>query len=448
MKRTYGKKFNKIKEDFASDIKSLQDNASSENFINRSNAIKRKYFSAVELLRMDLEEEPDGTKTDLWQEMRDWAVSETLYLTYIDRHHWYDKLDELSRAAVVWSCLIAFAMIVALPIILIRPFEDVLIALGWIEARWSLSNIIKYLVSQWLLLMSGIRLKVTGVTEETFTLERPILVPFTHSSTMDAFIIAAAIPPRFFAMAKLELFLIPFFSWLLIAFGGMPVNRNDRKQAVRSLGIAAKSVIPGDAIAMSPEGTRTLTGQLAPAFKKGMGHIWEQTNARIVPVVIIGAYELFPQNRQMTLTGHAHMHYLPSFDPDDVLTDEERRNTVPRPANDELRDRVNARVRRGMLGALAEQSDEVGRELSYTERAASIIATLIFIGTLTVTLRYANHVFHQLGYESAYVAAAHVFGVSFAITAVLFVLSLYGPKLGVIISALRRSKSEQDLKRD
>ena len=41
------------------------------------------------------------------------------------------------------------------------------------------------------------------------------------------------------------MFLIPFFSWLLVSFGGIAVQRHKREQAIQALGAAVASAGQG-----------------------------------------------------------------------------------------------------------------------------------------------------------------------------------------------------------
>ena len=46
------------------------------------------------------------------------------------------------------------------------------------------------------------------------------------------------------------------------------------------------------------KGTRSKTGHLLE-FKKGPFHVWEHLHAPIIPMMIYGAYELFPAGENM-----------------------------------------------------------------------------------------------------------------------------------------------------
>ena len=95
------------------------------------------------------------------------------------------------------------------------------------------------------------------------------LLTFSHSSNLDGFLVSATCPIRHFALAKKELFMVPFFSWISLAFGGVPVDRGNRDRAVNALQRASSAAKNNQiCIVIAPEGMRSTSGQLQP-FKKG-----------------------------------------------------------------------------------------------------------------------------------------------------------------------------------
>ena len=65
--------------------------------------------------------------------------------------------------------------------------------------------------------------------------------------------------------------------------------RQKIKKALVSLKAAEEEMEKGTSFLISPEGTRTLTGEIGP-FKKGPFHLALNTNATIVPVAIKGGF--------------------------------------------------------------------------------------------------------------------------------------------------------------
>lgn len=68
-------------------------------------------------------------------------------------------------------------------------------------------------------------------------------------------------------------------------------------------------------MALSPEGTRSKSGQLM-RFKKGPFYVQAGAgDATVTPLVILGNYELWPPNYYFTCPGKVVMRYLPPIDP-------------------------------------------------------------------------------------------------------------------------------------
>ena len=255
-----------------------------------SNYDKRIMYSKVELCRYSIRH--SSIAEDVAEELNSQldVISSSLNLSYMKPNvHWFDIMYEWLRLVVVWEILITAALVLSIPMIIVRLVDIVFVGLGLGSPYTALSSFFRMKICKAILLTSGVVLHVEG-DEHVQSSSTSSLACFSHSSTLDAFILGAVIPGRTCSLAKQELFLIPFFSWLLFAFGAVPVNRKNRAAAVTSLNIAASS----DAcITIAPEGTRSTTGQLL-AFKKGPFHMWEQLQVPIVPIVIMGAFEMQP----------------------------------------------------------------------------------------------------------------------------------------------------------
>lgn len=257
---------------------------------NLSNNKKRVMYSKVELFRSYLNRSSleKNIADDLLKQLDE--LSSSLNLTYLPSNvHWYDFVDEWVRLVVVWEILVTAALVLSIPMILLRLVDFIFVGSGLGSPYNAVSAFLKVKISYAILYSSGVVMKVEGA--EHFQGDNICsLACFSHSSTIDAFILGATIPVATCSLAKKELFLIPFFSWLLFAFGALPVDRKNRKAAVASLEMAASS---GQCVTIAPEGTRSTTGQLLP-FKSGPFHMWEQLQVPIVPVVVMGAYEMQP----------------------------------------------------------------------------------------------------------------------------------------------------------
>ena len=120
--------------------------------------------------------------------------------------------------------------------------------------------------------------------------DQPYLYMFNHGSMFDQFMIAAFIPHYITAVGAIEQFRYPIWGYIMKQYGIIPIVRKDIKKALTSLIKAEEALNIGISFLISPEGTRTLTGELGP-FKKGPFHLAKNTGTTIVPIGLIGAFE-------------------------------------------------------------------------------------------------------------------------------------------------------------
>jgi 1-acyl-sn-glycerol-3-phosphate acyltransferase len=67
-------------------------------------------------------------------------------------------------------------------------------------------------------------------------------------------------------------------------------------------------------VTLFPEGTRSPDGRLMP-FKKGPFHLAAETGFPIVPVTILGTYEMMPKGSMVTKSGTATLVFHAPIDP-------------------------------------------------------------------------------------------------------------------------------------
>lgn len=160
---------------------------------------------------------------------------------------------------------------------------------------------------------------------------------FTHASNLDPVIVASG-PYAFKWIAKRSLFRVPFFGWTLAGWGHIAIDRNDRTKAMTSLQHAVHIIHKYQrCLAISPEGTRSKTGRLQD-FKKGPFHTSMAINNPIIPILIIGAYELWPPGQLFPIAGEVRVRLLTPI-------------LIQR---DEDHNQLSQRVRRAMLEGLAQ----------------------------------------------------------------------------------------------
>jgi 1-acyl-sn-glycerol-3-phosphate acyltransferase len=151
---------------------------------------------------------------------------------------------------------------------------------------------------------AGSTITVEG-RENLLNLKDSVVAMFSHASNLDGFLMNAVSPIAFRYAGKKSLFLIPFLGWTSRwGFGYVAIDRRNRKNALKSLKDLASIVNEqGCSIAISPEGTRSTDG-LLQEFKKGPFYLREDINKNIAPVIIFGAYELWPPGRLYATPGN------------------------------------------------------------------------------------------------------------------------------------------------
>ena len=186
--------------------------------------------------------------------------------------------------------------------------------------RWS--NFLVYAGRFWvwsLLTAAGIRVTYHG--REHAQEHDPCVFIANHQSAVDVVVMLRVVPPSTRFVAKQELFSVPVFGWALAASGCVPIDRGNRTEAIRSLSVAARQIRDGRSVVLFPEGSRSRDGSLGP-FKKGAFHLGVQAGVPVVPVAIIGSFDIFPPGSLRVYPGSVEVFIEPPvdvtpFQPDD-----------------------------------------------------------------------------------------------------------------------------------
>ena len=135
-----------------------------------------------------------------------------------------------------------------------------------------------------------------------------------HVSNLDPPLLVPLIPGRTSVLAKKELWRIPILNKALDLAEIVPVERSNREAAISSIRRAGEVMRHHINMTIFPEGTRSPDGRLL-RFKKGPFHLAAETGFPIVPVTILGTYEMLPKSRLMVKPGTATLVFHPPVDP-------------------------------------------------------------------------------------------------------------------------------------
>jgi 1-acyl-sn-glycerol-3-phosphate acyltransferase len=167
----------------------------------------------------------------------------------------------------------------------------------------SSSSLIDRLIRFWarsLVRAAGIDLHVENV-ERLDPAQRYILVG-NHNSYFDIPCIFAAIPQPIRVMAKVSLFKIPIFGWALGRAGFIPIDRKNRRTAVKSFDLAAQRIRRGNTIVVFPEEGRSRSREMRP-FQRGGFLLAIKSELPILPLALEGTYDVFPVGARRVTPG-------------------------------------------------------------------------------------------------------------------------------------------------
>jgi 1-acyl-sn-glycerol-3-phosphate acyltransferase len=135
--------------------------------------------------------------------------------------------------------------------------------------------------------------KVTGM--ERVDVSKPRVYAVTHSSALDIPILYTHLPFQFRIIFKSELLSYPFVGWHLQRSGQVCINQQNPAASIGAIKSALKSLRSGKPLVIFPEGGRTRDGKLQP-FLPGAFFLAIKAQADIVPIALVGTYDLLPMN--------------------------------------------------------------------------------------------------------------------------------------------------------
>ncbi|HET7437238.1 MAG TPA: lysophospholipid acyltransferase family protein [Thermoanaerobaculia bacterium] len=183
---------------------------------------------------------------------------------------------------IIWVVLVAVFVTI--------PLATAVMVVATFRSHTPLIDKIVRLWAKSLVKAAGIDLRREGA-ESLDPKQRYILVA-NHYSYFDIPCIFAAIDQPIRFMAKVSLFKIPIFGWAIGRAGFIPIDRKNRRTAVKSFDLAAERIRKGNTIVIFPEEGRTSTRELRP-FQRGAFLLALKSELPVVPVAVDGTHEVF-----------------------------------------------------------------------------------------------------------------------------------------------------------
>ena len=148
--------------------------------------------------------------------------------------------------------------------------------------------------------VSGVEVAVTGT--EPLDPEKPYIFAANHQSQFDILALQGFLGIDFRWLAKKELFTVPIWGPAMRKAGYIPIDRSHGRKAIKSLGEAANKIAAGTSVIIFPEGTRSKDGKLHE-FKAGAMVLAIKSGIPLVPVAILGTYEILPKGKLLMKPG-------------------------------------------------------------------------------------------------------------------------------------------------
>jgi 1-acyl-sn-glycerol-3-phosphate acyltransferase len=155
--------------------------------------------------------------------------------------------------------------------------------LHWFSRAWS-----------WLIMKTILSpVKVIGLDKIDTT--KPHVYAVNHASAMDIPVLYVYLPFQFRIVFKKELLAYPVVGWQLKRSGQVCIDQQKPTNSIAAIRSAVKSLKAGMPLVIYPEGGRTPDGEIKP-FMPGAFFLAIKAQVDIVPVALVGTYELLPMD--------------------------------------------------------------------------------------------------------------------------------------------------------
>lgn len=155
--------------------------------------------------------------------------------------------------------------------------------LHWFSRSWS-----------WLIMKTIFSpVRVTGL--DKIDTSKPHVYAANHASALDIPVLYVNLPFLFRIAFKKELLSYPIVGWQLKRSGQVCIDQQNPSHSISSIRAALKGLKAGLPLVIFPEGGRTPDGEIKP-FLSGAFFLAIKAQVDIVPLALVGTYELLPMN--------------------------------------------------------------------------------------------------------------------------------------------------------
>lgn len=151
--------------------------------------------------------------------------------------------------------------------------------------------------------------KVTVIGEENVPKDEPVLYIGNHKSYFDIIITYARCPRLTGYVAKNNMEKVPLLSAWMKRLHCLFINREDVKEALKTILAGIDNIKNGISMCIFPEGTRNKTQDLMLPFKEGSFKMAEKTGCAIIPMAITNSAEILENHLPKVKPVHVIVEY-------------------------------------------------------------------------------------------------------------------------------------------
>lgn len=206
------------------------------------------------------------------------------------------------RALLALLFVILF-LIIGIPVLFIE----------WIIGKFNkeAADISQLRIVQWafrvILFICGTKLTVIG--EENVPKNEPVLYIGNHKSYFDIIITYARCPRLTGYVSKDVMKKVPLLSLWMKRLHCLFINREDVKDALKTILAGIDNIKNGISMCIFPEGTRNTSDDLMLPFKEGSFKMAEKTGCPIIPMAVSGSADILENHFPKVKSSHVVLEY-------------------------------------------------------------------------------------------------------------------------------------------
>ncbi len=165
------------------------------------------------------------------------------------------------------------------------------------------ARVITRLIRLWArIIVAGAGIELRTEHADRLDPARRYIIVANHHSYLDIPCMFASVDQPIRFLAKASLFKVPLFGWSIRATGFVPIDRKNRRTAVRSFELAGEQIRRGHTIVIFPEEGRSRELRMKE-FQRGAFLLAIRSGLPIIPAAIDGTWEVMPATRLIVRPG-------------------------------------------------------------------------------------------------------------------------------------------------